>query len=236
MNSEYYLKVGVNNLGAKKFEDAIASFSNSIKLKEDYAEAYFYRGTAFGALSKYNEAEADFTKSLELNPDMIASYYYRAVTYERLNDVDRAIADYDTLISKMIAIEPDEEKLREKNDTGILVEAYNNRGALWGNRKDTEKAMADFSSALRIHPGHKSAYHNRAVVYANLKRYEEAIMDFTYLLRLEETIETLNNRAAMFMSIGKYREALLDFEKALKYDSENKFALDGKAQAQRKMW
>ena len=51
-----------------RFEEAIADYSEVIKLDPDLVSAYIGRGIANTSLGKYDEARADFKKALELEP------------------------------------------------------------------------------------------------------------------------------------------------------------------------
>lgn len=54
----------------KKYNDAISDFGEAIRLRSDFAEAYWERGLVYQKTGRQNEAEADFRKAKELNPDV----------------------------------------------------------------------------------------------------------------------------------------------------------------------
>ncbi len=60
----------------------------------------------------------------------------------------------------------------------LITAALNNRGAAWISLGETDKALADFSEALRIDPGMRMAYENRALAHIRTGDYAGAIADF----------------------------------------------------------
>ena len=46
-----------------------------------YAEAYFYRGVAYGRGGHYDQAIGDYTRALEINPRYNKAYYNRGYAY-----------------------------------------------------------------------------------------------------------------------------------------------------------
>ncbi len=49
-----------------KPKDAIAAYNQAIRLKPDYAEAYFNRGNSKGTMGRIDEARQDFEKTRDL--------------------------------------------------------------------------------------------------------------------------------------------------------------------------
>jgi tetratricopeptide (TPR) repeat protein len=51
-------------------------------------------------------------------------------------------------------------------------------------RKDYDKAIAEFTEAIRLDPESDGAYHNRAHAYAEKKEYAKAVADYNESIRL----------------------------------------------------
>ena len=49
-----------------RYEAAITDYDKAIRLKSDYAEAYFNRGNSKGKLGRIDEARQDFEKTRDL--------------------------------------------------------------------------------------------------------------------------------------------------------------------------
>ena len=56
--------------------------------------------------------------------------------------------------------------------------AYNNRGLAWESKKECDKAIADYSEAIRLVPQNARAYSNRGDVWSAKRNYDKAIVDF----------------------------------------------------------
>jgi tetratricopeptide (TPR) repeat protein len=57
--------------------------------------------------------------------------------------------------------------------------AYFNRGGLFLNQKNYEKAIEDYSTALSIDPTYAKAYFNRGLCYYNMNLKEKACANFS---------------------------------------------------------
>jgi Tfp pilus assembly protein PilF len=92
------------------------------------------------------------------------------------------------------------------------------QGGLW------ERAVADFTEAVRLDPKQASFYRNRAWAFRRQGNNSRAIADFTKALELEPKDATLyNDRGFACLDEGKLTEALADFDAALRIDP--KYAL-----------
>lgn len=72
------------------FEEAISFFSTCIKLKPNYNDAYFARGTAYLNNYDFEEALSDFNKAIKLEPLDAFSYSNRAFVRIRKAEVEDA--------------------------------------------------------------------------------------------------------------------------------------------------
>jgi tetratricopeptide (TPR) repeat protein len=62
----------LNNKGAtlhgqRKYDEAVQMYDKAIRLKPDFAGAYYNKGLALKALKKTRESDAAFTKAKELS-------------------------------------------------------------------------------------------------------------------------------------------------------------------------
>ena len=81
--------------------------------------------------------------------------------------------------------------------------AYNNRGFVYTELKDYQKAVADFTRVLEIDSQNSLAYYNRAYVYERLGNKTQAIADFKQAATLYQQQGNLKD----------YQEALQQIEK-----------------------
>ncbi|MDR2493722.1 MAG: tetratricopeptide repeat protein [Spirochaetaceae bacterium] len=62
--------------------------------------------------------------------------------------------------------------------------AYNNRGDAYYNKGEYDRAVADYTEALRINPNNAIVYNNRGYAYKEKGEYDRAVADFTAALRI----------------------------------------------------
>ena len=65
-----------------------------------------------------------------------------------------------------------------------LAWAYGNRGRSYRVKKDYDRAIADFSEAIRLDPKIAKAYNERGGAYYGKKDYDRAIADYSEAIRL----------------------------------------------------
>jgi tetratricopeptide (TPR) repeat protein len=109
----------------------------------------------------------------------------------------------------------------EKNPN--LPFAYNNRGYAYQKYyNDMDKALADYSTAIRIDSTYYRSLSNRGVVYFNLGDPENAIRDFTRSLDYHpQNEDALLGRANSLSSLGRYANALPDYDRYLELQPGN---------------
>ena len=61
-----YYNRGIQKSLCEEFEDAIADYTEAIRIKPDYAEAHANSGVAKAKLDRIGEAKSDFQIALEL--------------------------------------------------------------------------------------------------------------------------------------------------------------------------
>lgn len=66
INAETYYQQGVSYAEKEEYQEAIAEFSQAIRLKSNYLQAYQYRGFILSKLGYEHRANADFRKAAEL--------------------------------------------------------------------------------------------------------------------------------------------------------------------------
>ena len=73
--------------------EAISAYDMALRLKPDYAEAYYNRGTAKMLIGEYETAIADFDEAICLNPEFVEAHYNRSQTKVSLSQIEGARYD-----------------------------------------------------------------------------------------------------------------------------------------------
>jgi len=69
--------------------------------------------------------------------------------------------------------------------------AYFNRGLIYANKEDLDRAISDWDKAIQLDPDFSAVYYNRGIAYANRGETQNAIADFKKVLELCSADETL---------------------------------------------
>ena len=190
-----------NNLGniwerTGKFDRALASFEEVLRLDPQSATAHFNRATAWHKQGDLDQALADYNKAIELSPDDPWAYNNRGLIRAGKGDIDGALADY----GAALRVDPQ------------FSAAYNCRGLAWAAKSESQKALADFREAIRLDPRQKEPYLNRASVFGQLGRLDEAVQDYTEVIRRYPNWAQVRNECAWLRACsgdGRVRDGKL---------------------------
>lgn len=131
-----------------RYDEAIAGYTEAIRLDPTYEDAYVDRGYEFVKKGKVKQAIADENEALRLEPDDPLAFYARGAAYLREGLYARAIADE----TESIRLEPSHI-------------AYVARGDAYAKAQNDDPAIADYDEALRLNPNDSQTFKNRALLY-----------------------------------------------------------------------
>ena len=89
---------GEESATSRDWNNAITHYTEALRLKPSYAEAYFKRGNAYLHMEKYNRALKDYDEAIRLNPQSAAAYYNRGLAYQNLGRQELANQNFDEAI------------------------------------------------------------------------------------------------------------------------------------------
>src|SRR6266487_10178 len=179
-------------------DEKIHCYTEAIRLKPDFADAYYNRGLARYDKKDLDGAIKDYTEALRLKPDYATAYNNRGLARYDKKDLDGAIKDYT-------------EALRLKPD---YAEAYYNRGLARYDKKDLDGAIKDYTEALRLKPDYAKAYYNRGLARQAKGDLDGAIKDYTEALRLNPNFANAYwNRGNAWNAKVDYYSAAADYQK-----------------------
>jgi tetratricopeptide (TPR) repeat protein len=76
------------------FQTAIRDYSEAIRLKADYLDAYFCRGNVYRiGLQQYDKAVSDYSAAIRIRPTFAYGYWYRSLAYQGLGNAAQASKD-----------------------------------------------------------------------------------------------------------------------------------------------
>ena len=201
ISAETYFVRGYMNHELGNYDDAIAAYTQAIRLKPDDAAAYLNRGLAKGELGDHFAAITDFDTAIRLKPDDAYAYYNRGNAKHQLGQQRAAITDYDTAIR----LKPN------------YAYAYLNRGLAKGELGDHFAAITDYDMAIRLKPDYALAYLNRGVAKAGLGQHFVAIADIDTAIRLKpDYAAAYLYRGFAKHKLGRRRAAITDYDTAIR--------------------
>ena len=77
----------------KKFQEAIADYSEALKIKSDDPNVFERRAYAEMQLRDYDKALHDYNQAIKINPQEAKYYQVRAIIYQEKGDFKAAMAD-----------------------------------------------------------------------------------------------------------------------------------------------
>ena len=98
-------------------------------------------------------------------------------------------------------------------------------GNAYGNVNDPDRAIADYSEAIRLDPKYALAYNNRGFAYFGKKDYDRAIADYNEAIRLEpKSTRSYSNRANAYRAKGDVEHAIADYSELIAISPKNSYS------------
>ncbi|MDR1399494.1 MAG: tetratricopeptide repeat protein [Treponema sp.] len=155
-------------------------------------------GIKLASQSRFNEAVEAFTQALKLDSGLSAAYALRG----------RALY---ASVSRVTSVSEDFSRLDMVTTIGAVVSEE--KKAVY------DRAIADYTQAIRLDLDNASVYNERGVAYSNKGDNNRAIADYTQALRLAPNYATAyNNRGIAYADKGDYNRAIADYTQALRLD------------------
>ncbi len=202
---EAWYEKGNGKMKARKYEEAIADFDQSIRFKSDFEQAWYKRGSALLQLQKDEEALAAYDKALELKPDFWEVWYERAFALRALQRDEDAIASYD----KALEFQPE------------FYLMWYEKGKLLAYLERHEEALGAYDKAINIYAYDATIWTDRGVALGYLKRYDEAIESCDKAIKINpKNFYAWYNKGGCYAEQGNVEMAIENLQKAAKIDRE----------------
>ena len=96
-------------------------------------------------------------------------------------------------------------------------EGYNNRGIVYADAGDFDRAIEDHNMAIKLKPDYASAYNNRGIAYYHKNEYDRAIEDHNMAIKLKpDYASAYNNLGVAYSKQGEYERAIRYYSTVIK--------------------
>ena len=154
-----YLKLGKNDLAESELKE-------TIRLKDDYNEAYMVLGVLSGLKKDHKEAAKFYKKVIELDPENAYAHFYLGAAYERIGNRKGAITEF----RKCIELDAQ------------YAEAHNYLGYMFAEKgENLDESISLIKRALEIDPENGAyvdslgwAYFKKGLIDKALEEIERA--------------------------------------------------------------
>ena len=165
VTSEDYITRGYKHIELGNYADtfdecAFGAAQEAVRLDPKNAAALSLRGKLYFKKRDYEAALNDLNEAIRLDPKDSQAYRFRSQIFEQKNMLDKAIEDLSVSV-------------RESESHFD----YAQRGKLYFKNNDFEKALQDYTEAIRLAPGTQNYYVMRAEIYRKMGKTTEADAD-----------------------------------------------------------
>jgi tetratricopeptide (TPR) repeat protein len=152
-----------NNLGIAlldqfQYSDAVRAFTETVRLRPTYADAYVNIGLTEIAWEKYESARLAIRRALVLDPNSARAHYYDGLLQRRAGNTEAEIADFRMVV----------EKFPQSRD------ARRELGITYYQQNDNSAALEQFEALQKIDPDDLTAHYNLSILYRRMGRPKEA--------------------------------------------------------------
>ncbi len=201
----YYIRAN-SRFKVKDIEGAIADYTEALEYDRYFLDALWERGEIYRRDDNFDLAIADYDQIIEINPEYVHAYIRKADIYCHKENWDEAIAVYTELVgsnpqfAEGFGLRSYAYEMVRKYDEAIIdctraiqldpenaASHYRYRGLLRAKKDDTNGAIKDYSTAIRLCTDDDyliEIYIERAKIYEELRRCDEAIEDLTAISNL----------------------------------------------------
>jgi tetratricopeptide (TPR) repeat protein len=150
--------LGIAYLDQQQYSDAVRAFSEVVKLRPDYPDAYTNIALTEIQWEKYDSARASIQRALALSPINARALYYLALLERRAGDYDAETAN----LKKVV------EQFPQSRD------ARRDLGLAFYRQRDYPAAREQFEAVQQIDPDDLTAHYNLSIIYRRMEMDQKA--------------------------------------------------------------
>ena len=184
----------------KNVGQAMADYSEAIRLNPSNPHAWNNRGGLYASQGQLDEALADYTAAIGVDKEYARAYANRGDAYLAKGEYDKVVRD----CTEAIRLAPG------------MPEAYTHRAIAYLAQEKLSLAIGDANKAVEFAPD-IVAYVIRGKIHNGLEKYKEAVLDLTKAVSMKpDAIGALSERAIAYFGLHENDKALADANTVLR--------------------
>ena len=227
--------IGASNAALERYDAAIDSYEQAIKIDPDYVDAHMNKGSALQGKGDLDEAIESFRIALTINPDHAYAFFNLGNVFTKKNYFNLAIENYRKAIKITpnyaeayfnmgnafkangefdIAIDAYTQALKIRAD---YAEVYNNIGLALFQKHILDSARENFEKAIAIKPDYAEAHNNLGITFRYIGDLESALDCYKRALRINPLYtESYSNMGNTLQDKGELDAAIKSYKQAIK--------------------
>ncbi|WP_377480329.1 MAG: tetratricopeptide repeat-containing serine protease family protein [Microcoleus anatoxicus] len=249
-NARKWFSFGEGSYTRSDYEGAVAAYEEAIKIKADYAEAFYKKGQAQVMLKNHEDAIKSFDRAIKIKPDYADAWSNKSSALYTLERYDQALKSID----QVTKLQPND-ALAWINRADILnklerykdaIDSYDQaiksepnydehwykKGRALEKISRTQEAFEAYDKATKLDPTDRINWLFRGNVAYNLSLYQEAFQSYDQFTKLNSNdADSWNKRGNSLMQLKEYEKARESYEKSTKIEDNFYDAWTGKCWA-----
>jgi tetratricopeptide (TPR) repeat protein len=226
-----YTNLGIVLRAQGRLDEAIANYTEAIRLGPESAEAHFNLANALKEHGHCDEAVESYERAIMLKPDFAEAHYNMANALLTTGRQNEAMSNY----KRAIQLKPDYAKAY--NNLGLALrklgrlteaienyrkairlkpsyaQAHNNLGIALKEQEQFAEAIESYKRAIQFKADYAEAYYNLANAQRNQEQIEDAIENYTRAIRLKpDHADAHWNYSHALLSGGRFIEGFREYE------------------------
>lgn len=231
-----HINLGIYYYRDGDYQKAFEEYSLAAAIDPTRSDAQAAASGALGALGRYVECIEEATRAIKMNEEEWLAYSSRAFCHLRMNDYAAAAADYEIYLlqnsNDSIAWYNYGISQNELGDLQGTVDSYTkaleldpeyyaayiNRGNVYVELKQYQKALDDFNAALQFGDV-PLAYAGRGDAYYGMEEYNQAVEEYKTALSMNPGSAHCHCSLALtYFELGMYQDVLDEAQAAYAID------------------
>ncbi|HMH44120.1 MAG TPA: tetratricopeptide repeat protein, partial [Pyrinomonadaceae bacterium] len=214
-NKVYYaFERGVIYADSGNLDKAIEELDSSIRMRPDFARAYWARGQVYVEKKDHKRAIGDYDTAIKLDPTVAEFYDDRGDARLALDQWEQAIADY----KKATVVDPH------------FALGFYDLGLAYSRRKLFHEAIDSITRYITLEPDDWDGYQLRQEMYQSTGEFDLAIADANQMFRIKPNEAfTFIVRGGIYQHKGDFKSSINDYSLYIKAKPRDAWAYQMRA-------